>query len=286
MDKARVIAAIPRLKALNLGGNDIYIRPHSDTSLILLDDLNGEAIKRLESDGLRPAVLTQTSPWNWQAWLRLSDAPLDRATRKAAARHLAVTYGADQASADGHHYGRLAGFTNRKPRHVDDMGRYPWVLLERSNGLVAANGQTILEAVAQQAAAQPQLSPIPQAIQNAGPVPVGMDDFAAWYAEVLNFFILERVVVDYNRVDWAVTSVALRNGVTYDVLASAFLMHSPMIADRKAGHINDYMLRTYWKQVAWKQLAPQQSYSAVRDQLLGMAKALAGVPKNEGFAKN
>ncbi|WP_373870935.1 DNA-primase RepB domain-containing protein, partial [Aeromonas caviae] len=36
----------------------------------------------------------------------------------AFARRLAREYDADPASADSHHYGRLAGFTNQKPKHT------------------------------------------------------------------------------------------------------------------------------------------------------------------------
>ncbi|WP_223940025.1 DNA-primase RepB domain-containing protein, partial [Aeromonas caviae] len=31
---------------------------------------------------------------------------------------MAREYDADPASADSHHYGRLAGFTNQKPKHT------------------------------------------------------------------------------------------------------------------------------------------------------------------------
>ncbi|WP_223932390.1 DNA-primase RepB domain-containing protein, partial [Aeromonas caviae] len=37
-------------------------------------------------------------------------------------------YDADPASADSHHYGRLAGFTNQKPKHTTKTGYQPWGL--------------------------------------------------------------------------------------------------------------------------------------------------------------
>ncbi|MDE7981772.1 DNA-primase RepB domain-containing protein, partial [Escherichia coli] len=40
-------------------------------------------------------------------------------------------------SADSRHYGRLAGFTNRKDKHTTRAGYQPWVLLRESKGKTA-----------------------------------------------------------------------------------------------------------------------------------------------------
>lgn len=288
-DKEQVIKAVPKLKALNLSGNDIYIRPHDDSPFVLLDDIDEEAVKRLESDGLRPAILVQTSPGNRQAWLRLSERPLDRETRKAAARYLADAYDADPASSDGHHYGRLAGFTNRKPKYVDDNGKYPWVLLERSNGLVATNGQSLLAMIVQHAPQPPQppqaqQSPLAQAVQTVGPMPVNEVDFEKWYKSIIAYMEKRRLKVDYNKLDWKVSFMAIKKGYSKETIIGAMLAHSPMLVGRKSGHINDYLLRTYWKAQAY--INSNQPYNKVKDKLLEMAKELAGVPKEQSFAKN
>src|SRR5438034_6130458 len=60
------------LKRMNAHGRDIYIRPAGSVGLILLDDLDPVAIVRLTHDGLQPAVVVETSPGNYQAWLRVS----------------------------------------------------------------------------------------------------------------------------------------------------------------------------------------------------------------------
>jgi len=287
LDKEKIIKAIPKLKALNLGGNDIYVRPHDDSAFILLDDIDEETVKRLESDGLRPAILVQTSPGNRQAWIKLSERPLDRETRKAVARYLATAYDADQASADGHHYGRLAGFTNRKPKYIDENGKYPWVLLERSNGLVATNGQNVLEMVLRHAPQQPQSpqqSPLSQAIETVGPMPENEEDFAQWYAKIIEYVEKSGLDIDYSRVDWTISRIAIERGYGKDTVIEAMLAHSPMLIGRKSGHINDYLLRTYWKALAY--VNSGQSYDAVKDKLLEMAKTLAGVPKDQSFASN
>jgi hypothetical protein len=54
-----------------------------------------------------------------------------------------MCYGADPASADARHYGRLAGLTNHKGQYEDTYGQQPWVLCLRASdpGLVKAMAQ-------------------------------------------------------------------------------------------------------------------------------------------------
>jgi len=58
-------------------------------------------------------VVIETSPSNFQAWLCHGQI-LPKQVSTIAARLLASRFGGDPASADWRHYGRLAGFTNRK----------------------------------------------------------------------------------------------------------------------------------------------------------------------------
>ena len=39
---------------------------------------------------------------------------------------MAARYGGGPKSIDWRHFGRLAGFTNRKPQYADKAGRYPF----------------------------------------------------------------------------------------------------------------------------------------------------------------
>jgi hypothetical protein len=55
--------------------------------------------------------------------------PLQPAVATSVAAHLAALYGADRASADWRHCGRLAGFTNQKPAPRQPGGYAPWVRL-------------------------------------------------------------------------------------------------------------------------------------------------------------
>ncbi|WP_311135866.1 DNA-primase RepB domain-containing protein [Providencia rettgeri] len=66
------------------------------------------------------------------------------------ARTLASEYDADPASADSRHYGRLAGFTNRKDKHTTRAGYQPWVLLRESKGKTATAGPALVQQAGQQ----------------------------------------------------------------------------------------------------------------------------------------
>ncbi len=128
------------LKFMNAQGNDIFIRPAGSLGLLLLDDLDAPTIARLRSDGLAPALVVETSPGNYQAWVRVSHEPVPEDQATAAARILAERYGGDPNSADWRHYGRLAGFTNRKPKHAQVTGMQPYVLVRDANGAAAEQG--------------------------------------------------------------------------------------------------------------------------------------------------
>lgn len=137
MDRAGVIEAVDRLKRENARGCDIYVRPEPSKPhpFIMLDDVNAGSIDQMKRDGLTPVLQIETSPLNYQVLLKLPER-LDRHVRKATERVLSGRYGSDLNSADGGHYMRLAGFTNRKPNHVGDDGRFPFVKLSMSTEAV------------------------------------------------------------------------------------------------------------------------------------------------------
>ena len=65
-----VLARIPLLKAHNARGAHIYIRPAGEHRYTVLDDLSAEAVERLSVDGYEPCAVIETSPSNFQAWLK------------------------------------------------------------------------------------------------------------------------------------------------------------------------------------------------------------------------
>lgn len=132
-DKDTVMKSIPYLKYQNMQGNHIYIRPAGAHDLTLMDDLSAKKIEQLRQDGFTPAAVIETSPNNYQLWLKHDRVlPTDVSTRVS--RELAARYESDPGSADWRHYGRLAGFTNCKPKYQQTNGLYPFVVLREASG--------------------------------------------------------------------------------------------------------------------------------------------------------
>src|SRR5262249_51393338 len=83
---------------------------------------------------------------NYQAWLNHGRV-LSRNASSAAARSLAQQFGGDLGSADWRHYGRLAGFTNRKEKHRGEDGRFPFVRLIHATGDVYPNANEFIRRI-------------------------------------------------------------------------------------------------------------------------------------------
>jgi hypothetical protein len=87
----------------------------------------------LKEEGFDPAIVVETSPGNFQVWLNHGEV-LSKEISTLASRLLARRFLGDPASADWRHYGRLAGFTNRKEKYRGESGLYPFVLLHEASG--------------------------------------------------------------------------------------------------------------------------------------------------------
>jgi hypothetical protein len=144
------LKAVPWLKRQNALGADIYVRPASpdgrNTGLVLLDDIDRGTVERMKADGMEPAAVIETSPTNHQAWVRVSELPLQPEEATIASKYLAKTYGGDPNSADWRHFGRLAGFTNRKPEHAGEIG-FPWVLAHECPGKASKTAYKLISLV-------------------------------------------------------------------------------------------------------------------------------------------
>ena len=132
-DRETLLRSIPWLRLKNGHGRNIYIRPSGEHRLTLLDDIGWRTVGRLKEEGFEPAVIVETSPGNFQAWLNHGEV-LPKELSTFAARLLARRFLGDPASADWRHYGRLAGFTNRKEKYRRETGLFPFVLLHEASG--------------------------------------------------------------------------------------------------------------------------------------------------------
>jgi len=145
-DRDTVLRSILWLRLQNADGRNIYIRPKGEHNLSLVDDLTAEAVKRMKATGFSPAVVVETSPGNFQAWLK-HPRQLPRDLSTLAARKLAEDFGGDRGAADWRHFGRLAGLTNRKPKYMSETGLFPYVRLIEASGAAYPEGGRFVDAV-------------------------------------------------------------------------------------------------------------------------------------------
>jgi RepB DNA-primase from phage plasmid len=139
--------AVQRLRRENARGAHIFVRPHGVHPLSLVDDVGVDAIARMTDAGFQPALVVETSPQNFQVWLNHGRILFDRNFSTRAAKELARRFGGDPSSADWRHFGRLAGFTNQKPKRRLPNGLSPFVRLRGSEGRIYSAAPEFLEEV-------------------------------------------------------------------------------------------------------------------------------------------
>jgi hypothetical protein len=108
-DQDTLLRSVPWLQTQNHDGRHIFIRPKGEHNLSMVDDLTADAVAALDREGFHPAVVVETSPSNFQAWLKHPE-QLDRQLSTATARALAERFRGDAGAADWRHFGRLSGF--------------------------------------------------------------------------------------------------------------------------------------------------------------------------------
>jgi hypothetical protein len=241
-------ATIAFLRAHNREGYDIYMHPDSgdQNAGYVLVDLDGAAVDvlyRMRRNGHDPCLVVQTSPGHLQAWVQVRRGALEPGLATAVARLLACQYGADRASADWRHLGRLAGFTNRKPSHRDPYGRPPWVRIVHARAGLAPNAEALLQS------ARDQIRPACPAADTSVPTgptaPTSITASGAAYRDcVRRWRIAERFASpDWSIVDLRVARHLLRRGLPLAEVVAVLQLGSPQFP-RRHGNSNDYLRRT------------------------------------------
>lgn len=240
------------LKRMNAQGNDIYIRPAESArhGLVLVDDLSSFDLDAMKEEGREPAAVIETSPKNYQAWVKVAaNAPAEH--RGAIARRLAREYDADPASADSHHYGRLAGFTNQKPKHTTKTGYQPWVLCRASSGQAATTGPQMVQEAGQELESkerQQEQARRLEGIETAQPRRYHRTALDEYRSEMAG--LVKRFGDDLSKCDYIAAMKLAMKGIDPDEIAKAMAEASPGLMDRKAGHEADYIERTIKKVMA------------------------------------
>jgi hypothetical protein len=256
-DRDGVLGSVPFLKGMNAGGNDIYIRPSVNISyhdLILVDDVSRGNAASMAEFKIEPAVIVETSPDNLQVWVKVGEA-VPREIRKTIAVRLVCSFDGDRASADGIHFGRLAGFTNRKAKYRQEGGLFPWVKCSECGGRTATMGPALIED-ARREVDEREMEEAERKQNAAGPgeaVPAGADMTGRdVIAEFLSEFRMASARIgddDYSRCDWRACLALARRGWGKEDIMMALTEVSPDLAERKEGHVDDYAARTAEKAV-------------------------------------
>lgn len=233
------------LKAKNLAGSHVYIRPHGSMGLILVDDISHGTIELMKVQGVVPALVVETSPDNFQVWVRVSNTPLDFSLATQVARILAKRFNGDLASADWSHYGRLAGFTNRKPAYVDGRGYFPYSKLHSPrSGELCTDANNILSRAKRQLRARARK--ITEETQGlSSPLPTSSSRAELAYQSLASQIEARySPKVDYSRLDWMVVKSMLLTGYSEAEIAFSLLKHSPNLDSRKGDYQERYVART------------------------------------------
>ena len=237
-DLDTLLRSVSWLRLKNSQGRNIYIRPRGEHGLSLIDDASPQTIELLKSEGFAPAAVLETSPSNFQAWLCHGQI-LPKHLSTFAARLLASRFGGDPASADWRHYGRLAGFTNRKDKYRRTDGTFPYVRLHEASGMVYVKADGFLAEVKSLYEAEQSKLPPPASLRRRSVCSSNLKNIEDFRAKPI-------YGGDQTRVDLAYAVYALAHGIpentARDALASRDLSHK---GDRKRQL--DYVDRTIRK---------------------------------------
>jgi hypothetical protein len=233
-------SALRWLRRENARGSHIFVRPAGidQLSLSLLDDLTGEAIAEMKRTGFEPAIVVETSPGNFQAWLKHGRV-LDQPTASRAARELARRFHGDLSSVGWRHFGRLAGFTNQKQRRRLPNGQQPFVKLHEATGRIYSMADEFLSEV--EALVREELP----ARQKRKP----MSGMAEHYSikSLQMFHDDARYCGDLHRADLAWAIHAARHGLSEPQIRNAILYARDLSKKGRPGLQLDYAERTAQK---------------------------------------
>jgi hypothetical protein len=243
-DAKTIMKSVSWLRHQNAAGRNIYIRPKGEHDLSLVDDLTDDAVLSMKEAGFNPALVVETSPGNHQAWLKHLE-PLSKEMSTAASRALAERFGGDRGAADWRHFGRLAGFTNRKAKYRDaGTGLYPFVRLVEAAGGVYPEAERFLTGVRREVEQQQvERERIRAQMSTLGPV------FPKELKAIDDFRANARYGGDGTRIDLAYAVYAFSHGASATKVAAA-------IRTRNLSHKgnerrqNEYVERTIKKALA------------------------------------
>jgi len=255
-EKIQEPKTIAWLRRMNTQGYDIFVRPAPPADglaapFAFVDDLNAEQVERMRADGVPFAVQIESSPNCFHGWVRLANEALDRDEVTAAARVLADRYGGDLASTDWRHYGRLAGFTNRKPARRQANGSQPWAMLRAVSAEIAPAAEDVLAEARERLQWATRAKQRADARQHvADPVPLVHGDRHSRNATDIAAEVRSRASgadQSGSAKDFAAALSLLRRGFSEEEVRAALLAASPDLVERGHRKPDAYVTKTVAK---------------------------------------
>lgn len=242
-----IINSLKFLKYQNFNGSDIFIRPWGETPFVFVDDLSRSDLINMSDCGFKLSVVLESSPLNYHGWLRLNEPIKDTKIATIVGQYIARRFGADKRSSDWRHFGRLAGFTNRKPAYVNDFGNYPFVNIHELSGFIYKDVEYLKnEAIL-------DFEKIENSKNNILINSVNLDlrtekPPECFYKDFVNdlklYWINKTGSYNSSDGDWQVVICMFQHGFSHDQISSTLFMHSDSVKKRSKSRANDYVNRT------------------------------------------
>jgi len=227
----------------------------------------------MKKEGFNPAVVVETSPDNYQCWVKLHmEVGLDLQT--VISKRLQKMYGGDSGAVAAGHSGRLAGFTNRKPVHVQDNGLYPFAKLIESSGLVARDSKEIVDfAIGEIKKQRETFKEVAMQCKSKGFSDVAID---RWWASVMEKLRKRNegdTSISQSELDFGMARLLAMNGAGFDSIVSALERNSDDLELRKGKYKHQYCELTAAKAVVFtRELNNGADRDVVFSNLSGLAK--------------
>lgn len=235
------------LKHRNANEWHIYLRPEAREPIVLVDDLSEAGVASMRADGLGALCVVESSPDNFQAWIRIAESPVPHELATGIGEVLATRYDADLRAKSFRQPGRAVGFTNVKPKHKQTNGLFPYVRLTEASGLSAEHPEALVDAarrlLQKRRASRAQVRN--RYLKRSKRV--GLEDPRSFFENAVAFICQQYGAdTDLSRADAAAARRMLTQGYAPADVADAML-RSSAIHERRGCRAADYVDRT----VAW-----------------------------------
>lgn len=250
--KEELLKQIPFLSRENRRGYNVFITPFSDSNhFLLIDDLSNDTLGKLKEAGFTPAVVVRSSPKSIQAVL-VTDTEAQKTVLNATFKELNHQYGDPKIVAQIHPF-RLAGFTNRKDKHKNENGLYPFVAVIEASRIICKKACEMLDYIAKMTSVlsvphtKQSSIVVDKVLHQAVNIDVAIDPVNVLFAKSFYRSMEARYGddIDYSRADWMLCNKLKERGVSNDQVAGVLLKYSPNIMQRhQHQQATDYASRT------------------------------------------